>query len=102
MKDGIIFLAAKSGRPIVPMAFRCTSTWRIPGKWTDLVIPKPFSKVTICLETPIEIPRKVSREELLHYTEQLQQVMDEVYARTEDGRILHREHLANEQVRDAA
>ena len=45
MSKGIVFLASRSGRAIVPTAFSCASSWRIRGSWSDLVIPKPFSKV---------------------------------------------------------
>ena len=83
MKDGIIFLASKSGRPIVPMSFECENCWHIKGRWTDLVIPKPFSTVTMILEAPISVPPDASRDEIIQCTQTVQQVMDEVYDRAE-------------------
>ncbi len=83
MKDGIIFLASKSGRPIVPMSFECECCWHIKGRWTDLVIPKPFSTVTMILEAPIAVPSDASRDEIIAFTQTVQQVMDEVYDRAE-------------------
>jgi lysophospholipid acyltransferase (LPLAT)-like uncharacterized protein len=79
MKDGIVFLAAKSGRPIVPMAYRVSRCWRIAGKWTDLVIPKPFSKVTAFLDKPIYVPEKIGREEIEALTHEIQQRLDAMY-----------------------
>jgi hypothetical protein len=79
MKDGIVFLAAKSGRPIVPLAYRVSRCWRISGKWTDLVIPKPFSKVTAFLDKPIYVPKNIGREELDSITEEIQQRLDMLY-----------------------
>lgn len=83
MKDGIVFLSAKSGCAIVPMAFRVTRCWKIAGKWTDLVIPKPFSKVTVFLGQPIRVPRRLGREGLEHWTQEVQQQMDLLYQRAE-------------------
>ena len=85
MKDGIIFLAAKSGRPIVPLAYRVSSCWKISGKWTDLVIPKPFSKVTAFLDEPIYVPENVGREELDALTQEIQQRLDAMYQLAEDN-----------------
>jgi lysophospholipid acyltransferase (LPLAT)-like uncharacterized protein len=84
MKDGIVFLAAKSGRPIVPLAYRVSRCWRIPGKWTDLVIPKPFSKVTAFLDEPIYVPEKIGREELDALTQEIQQRLDAMYLLAEE------------------
>jgi len=84
MKDGIIFLAAKSGRPIVPLAYRVSRCWRISGKWTDLVIPMPFAKVTAFLDKPIHVPENVGREELDALTQEIQQRLDAMYLLAED------------------
>ena len=37
VKDGIVYLAAQTGRAIVPVVFDGESCWRPRGKWTDLV-----------------------------------------------------------------
>lgn len=83
MKDGIVFLASRSGNAIVPMSFRVTRSWKIAGRWTDLVIPKPFSKVTVFLGAPIRVPAKLGSDHLEEYKELVQQRMDELYARAE-------------------
>jgi len=83
MKEGIVFLAAKSGNPIVPMAFRVSSCWKIRGKWTDLVIPKPFSRVTLLLDEPIRVPKRPGREGIERLTVEVQRRMDAVYRRAE-------------------
>ena len=87
MKDGIVFLAAKSECAIVPMAFRVSRCWRIAGRWTDLVIPQPFSKVTVFLGEPIRVPRKLGSEGLQEYTQLVQRRMDELYARAESDSL---------------
>lgn len=87
MKDGIVFLASKSGNAIVPMAFRVSSCWRIKGRWTDMIIPKPFCRITMLLGEPIRIPKKLGREGLVEYTELVQQRMDALYERTDPAYV---------------
>lgn len=85
MKDGIVFLAAKSGRRIAPLTFQCSSCWRLRGSWTDLIVPRPFSRVKLIVGKPIEIPKKLSREQLDEYTAVVQSAMDELYAAAGSG-----------------
>lgn len=103
MKDGIVFLAAKSGRPIVPLAYRVSRCWRIAGKWTDLVIPKPFSRVTAFLDKPIYVPEKIGRDELVRITEEIQQRLDMLYllAETESADISWPIEIAQPQLPEA-
>lgn len=83
VKDGLIYVASRTGRPIVPVAFDGTSAWRPYGKWTDLVVPKPFSKVVIATGTPISIPPKLSREEFDRWKREVQQAMDALDAKAQ-------------------
>lgn len=62
LKKGIIYLASRSGRKVVPVAHACRRCWRIAGSWTDLVIPKPFTRVWTLTGTPIEVPADLDRE----------------------------------------
>ena len=83
MSTGTIFLASRSGRAIVPTAFACESSWTIPGSWTSLVIPKPFSKVFLLAGDPIEVPADVSRDNLTQYAAQIQGQMDHLNAQAQ-------------------
>ena len=58
LSPGIVFLASHSGRSIVPAAFTCERGWRFGMGWTDLLVPKPFSKVHLLTGEPIHIPPK--------------------------------------------
>jgi lysophospholipid acyltransferase (LPLAT)-like uncharacterized protein len=55
LSAGVVFLAAHSGRAIVPTAFTCESGCRFGVGWTDLLVPKPFSKVHLLTGEPIHI-----------------------------------------------
>lgn len=83
MTRGAVFLASRSGRAIVPTAFSCEKSWIIRGSWTDLVIPKPFSKVFLLAGDPIEVPAELSRDRLIQYAAQIQQDMERLDARAD-------------------
>jgi lysophospholipid acyltransferase (LPLAT)-like uncharacterized protein len=83
MKDGIVFLASRSGQAIVPMAFGCRRGVRINGTWTDMLLPLPFTRVYLASAEPIHVPSDLSREQLVDYTARVQQAMDDLAARLE-------------------
>ena len=55
VKPGVVFLAAKSGAPIVPLASSCGRAWRFRRSWDGFALPKPFSRVTVSAGSPIAI-----------------------------------------------
>jgi len=48
---GIIFLAQKSGAPVLPMNLEYSRCWRL-GSWDHFVIPQPFAKVRVLVSHP--------------------------------------------------
>ncbi len=83
VKDGILFLASVTGRGIVPVAFAAQRAWKPRGKWTDLVVPWPFSTVWLISCEPLYLPAGLSRDQLGPYREQLQHLMEELDAKAE-------------------
>lgn len=105
MKDGIVFLASRTGLPIVPAAFSCRRGLRVKGTWTDMLIPFPFTTAYCILGEPIHVPAELTRDEMNRHTQRVQQAMDELYARVEDwavGRTGRRETEETTPVRQAA
>lgn len=76
LKTGAIYVASQTGRAICPGAFACRSGWRIQGKWTDMLIPRPFTTVYLVTGTPIAVPPDLSRGELERYVSLVQAAMD--------------------------
>ena len=76
MSHGIVYLASRTGRAVVPTASACSSYWRITGSWSDLIIPKPFAKVVLLAGEPIYVPADLSTEELQEHVAQVQEAMD--------------------------
>lgn len=79
LKDGILFLASQSGRPIVPVASTARPAWVFRGNWTDLLIPRPFSRAVCVLGRPMIVPPDVSRAELDSYRHRLQAEMERLH-----------------------
>ena len=80
LKEGIIFIASRSRRPIVPTAIAASPAWSIQGSWTDLLIPRPFARVLLISGKPIEIPEKLTRDRFAEYTAILQAEMNRLDA----------------------
>lgn len=76
MSRGIAFLASRTGRAVVPTAFSCSRCWKIQGSWTDLIIPKPFTKVFLLGGKPIRVPPDLDGDELQRYVDRIQAEMD--------------------------
>ncbi len=76
IKQGIVFLASKTGNSIIPLAYHCKSYWSLKGNWTDLMIPKPFTKVAVFGGHPIPVPKKCSREQMDEIIQQLEAMME--------------------------
>jgi len=59
---GIIFLAQKTGAPIVPVNMEYSSCWRVKS-WDRFIIPRPFSKVRVIIGQPQQIRSTSTPEE---------------------------------------
>ena len=55
---GVIKIAESAGVPIVPIHAHYSSAWRLKT-WDGLVIPKPFSRVTVVFDSIIVVPPKL-------------------------------------------
>ena len=51
---GIIFLAQKTGAPVVPLNMEYSSCWRMKS-WDRFIVPRPFSKVRVLIGSPHRI-----------------------------------------------
>ena len=77
-KQGIVFLASKTGREIVPTAATCHRGFRIKGSWTDMLLPMPFTTIYYGAGEPIKVPQDASREQIEQYAHRLEDAMAEI------------------------
>jgi len=78
VKPGVLFLASQTGRRILPVTCSASRAWRPRGKWTDLLVPKPFSTAYVLGGEPFAVPQGLSKQELAPYVSELQRRMDEL------------------------
>jgi hypothetical protein len=102
LKLGIVYLASRSGRGIVPSAQACCNGWRIPGSWTDMLLPKPFTTIYIRGGEPMHVPANLKRSELHDYQSRLQAEMDRLEVEVEALARGERPPAAAKQYRPAA
>ena len=59
---GIVFLAQKSGAPVLPMNLEYSRCWRL-GSWDRFIIPQPFSTVRVLISQPHHVNATAAPEE---------------------------------------
>lgn len=79
VKEGAIYLAAKTGMPIVPFAFAYSKSRRVRS-WDELAIPKMFSRGYGLTAPPIHIPRSAAAEDLEIYRQHVEETLHAVSA----------------------
>lgn len=55
VSQGVVFLAQKSGAPVVPIHMEYSSCWRLKS-WDRFVVPWPFAKLRAILGAPVHVP----------------------------------------------
>lgn len=74
LKGGCVYLAAKSGMPIVPTIFVVDKCWRF-GSWDRTLVPYPFAKGVLLGGKPISVPPDADRAALEAIRRQVQAEM---------------------------
>jgi lysophospholipid acyltransferase (LPLAT)-like uncharacterized protein len=59
---GIILLAQKSGRPVIPVNLEYSSCWRVKS-WDRFILPKPFSKIRVIFGQPHQVRSTLNDQE---------------------------------------
>ena len=60
ISPGVVMLASRTGRPIIPCGVGARSRWHLKS-WDKYMIPKPFTKVRMAVGEPIYVPKKLRR-----------------------------------------
>lgn len=78
---GIITLAKKSGRAIVPVAVASSKRWVLPSSWDRTTINRPFGKSAIVAGERIYVPSNANDEEMENCRIRLQVELDRITKR---------------------
>jgi lysophospholipid acyltransferase (LPLAT)-like uncharacterized protein len=79
---GAIYLASRTGMPIIPVGMAYSACWRA-NSWDRTAVPKPFSRARLVLAGPIEVPPDAGRDAIESRRLHVQAVMDQVQSRAE-------------------
>lgn len=60
---GVVFIAQKSGCPIVPMGFAASSYWEFHS-WDRFRLPKPWARAELRYGEPIHVPPDLSEDDV--------------------------------------
>jgi len=83
VQPGIVFLASRTGLPIVPVGVGFVNAWRVRS-WDRFAVPKPFSTVTGVPGEVLRVPNHLNRDELEPYRLRLEESMLRATAAAED------------------
>jgi len=76
VQEGVLYLAQKTGRPIVPVAYGAKRAW-IFKSWDQFMLPKPFNRIAIAYGTPLSIG---PHEDLAQSAQRLKDALDRLTA----------------------
>jgi hypothetical protein len=82
VQPGLIYLASRSGLPIVPVGFGLDQPWRM-ASWDRFALPRLRSRAVCVTAAPISIPPEVKAEELEDYRRAVENAMNAMTAAAE-------------------
>jgi lysophospholipid acyltransferase (LPLAT)-like uncharacterized protein len=74
LQGGVIYLAARSGIPILPMGIGYQKPWRAKS-WDRFAVPRPFSQARCITGEAIFVPPDADREQLEKWRLQVEQAL---------------------------
>lgn len=81
--EGTLFIARKSGRPVIPAGISASPRKFLPT-WDSYLIPFPFARAAIVFGEPIAIPEGLTPEDEHKLVERLTAEIDRLEARAEE------------------
>jgi len=83
VQEGAIYLASRTGMPLVPLGFAFGDCWRA-GSWDRMALPRPFKPAVCVAGCPVDVPADIDREGIQDMRQKIQEMMDSVQQRAED------------------
>lgn len=89
-QPGVAILSARTGIPVVPLAFAINKSWRL-HTWDRMAVPKPFARLLYAYGAPITPGESMQREAIdakrLEIEERLNCVHEEIEAEIGDVQV---------------
>jgi lysophospholipid acyltransferase (LPLAT)-like uncharacterized protein len=82
VQPGIVYLAAKTGLPIVPAGIAYERAWRTRS-WDRFGLPHPYSTAWCLTAQALHVPADADKEQLEEHRRRVQAALDELQQRAE-------------------
>ena len=82
VQAGVIYLAARTGLPVVPFGIAYANAWRMRS-WDCFAIPRPWSLAVCVTGQPIHVPENVGKDDLESYRLLVEEQLNAVTAEAE-------------------
>jgi hypothetical protein len=77
VKPGLIYLASRTGYPIVPVAMSARQAWRLRS-WDGFRIPWPFAKVLVGYGAPLAVPERLDEDQVESWRRRVESAIDDI------------------------
>ncbi|HVS36397.1 MAG TPA: lysophospholipid acyltransferase family protein [Gemmataceae bacterium] len=74
VQPGLVYLASRTGLPIVPVSVAYRRAWRTPT-WDRFAMPFPWSDVVVVTTAPIHVPPDARKEQLELHRQRVEEAM---------------------------
>ncbi len=93
-QDGAVFLASRTGMPLVAVGMAYDRPWRLKT-WDRLALPRPFSKAVLCSTHALHVPPDADEQVLQEHRRKIAFLMTEMNAKADNlvARWSHGEKL---------
>ena len=78
VQAGAIYLASKTGAPILPFVWGAERYWAFHS-WDRAVLPKPFARLALYYGEPMYVPAKLRSADLEAYRLRLEERLNDLY-----------------------
>jgi lysophospholipid acyltransferase (LPLAT)-like uncharacterized protein len=82
VKPGLVYLASRTGFPVVPVATAGSPAWRL-ASWDGFRVPRPFAKVVVAYGAPIPVPAALDDPEIETWRARIEDAIAELTAEVE-------------------
>lgn len=72
VQAGLVFVASRTGLPVVPCGIGFTHAWRAPS-WDRFAVPLPWTAAECVVGEPIHVPAKLDRRGIDHYMKRIEE-----------------------------
>jgi lysophospholipid acyltransferase (LPLAT)-like uncharacterized protein len=77
VQQGLVYMAAKTGLPIVLGGIGYKRCWRMRS-WDRFALPYPFTRATCVASAPIRIPSDLDRESMESYRKRIEEALEAI------------------------